>query len=72
MMPSRIDWLRVAVWTALLTLACAAVSVLAWLAERLIVWAGPWIMAHSRMIFGVVVGAGIIALWGMARKDTAL
>ena len=71
-MTPRIDRLRVAVWTALLALACAGVVAVAWLVEQVIVAYGPWAMAHARAIFVVVCVVCLAAMVVLARKDRAL
>jgi len=64
------------VWTALLMTLCGIVSIVGWLIERFIAWAGPWIMAHADAIAAVVLTVcavllAVLAVAERARRDAS-
>ena len=69
-MTPRIDWLRVTVYSVLLVVVCGLATLVGWLIERFIAWAGPWIMAHADGIVAVVltVCAVLLAVLAVAER----
>ena len=67
----RIDWLRVTVYAALLVGLCGLATLVGWLIERFIAWAGPWIMAHADGIAAVVLTVCAVLLAVMAVAERA-
>jgi len=69
-MTPRIDWLRVTVYSVLLVVVCGLATLVGWLIERFIAWAGPWIIAHADAIAAVVltVCAVLLAVLAVAEK----
>jgi len=73
-MTPRLDWLRVTVYSVLLVVVCGLATLVGWLIERFIAWAGPWIMAHADAIVAVVLTVcavllAVLAVAERARKD---
>ena len=69
-MTPRLDWLRVTVYSVLLVVVCGLATLVGWLIERFIAWAGPWIIAHADAIAAVVltVCAVLLAVLAVAEK----
>lgn len=63
---SRIDWLRVVVWTALVFGACLLANALAWLVQRIIMLAWPIVSANPRAVLAVLAVA-ICGAWALSR-----
>ena len=73
-MTPRIDWLRVTVYSVLLVVVCGLATLVGWLIERFIAWAGPWIIAHADAIAAVVLTVcavllAVLAVAERAKKD---
>ena len=60
---TRIDWLFIVVWTAILTVGCGLASLLAWLAQRILLAVG-W---DGVLVVVAVIGIAGVAM--VARKD---
>ena len=72
----RIDWLRVTVYSVLLVVVCGIATLVGWLIERFIAWAGPWIIAHADAIAAVVLTVcavllAVLAVAERARRDAS-
>ena len=66
--------LACSVWTALFVVLCGVASIVGWLIERFIAWAGPWVMAHADAIVAVTLTVCAVLLMVLAvaersRKD---
>ena len=75
-MTPRIDWLRVTVYSVLLVVVCGLATLVGWLIERFIAWAGPWVMAHADGIVAVVLTVcavllAVLAVAERARRDAS-
>jgi len=75
-MTPRLDWLRVTVYSVLLVVVCGLATLVGWLIERFIAWAGPWIMAHADAIAAVVLTVcavllAVLAVAERARRDAS-
>ena len=75
-MTPRIDWLRVTVYSVLLVVVCGLATLVGWLIERFIAWAGPWIIAHADAIAAVVLTVcavllAVLAVAERARRDAS-
>lgn len=63
---SRIDWLRVVVWTALVFGACLLANALAWLVQRVIMAVWPVVSANPRAVLAVLAVA-VCGAWALSR-----